>query len=89
MQTWSRGKERGCAEPQSCQQSWVMLLVTNLLFASVRICAEEMGLECGSSQGKQLNPISVLCRANKLTAGDKRQVKLTAKSPAVVWGRVQ
>lgn len=90
VQTWSRGKERGCAELHSCQQSWVMLCLSHTCCSLLcRSVAEEMGLECGSSQGKQLNPISVLCWANKLTAADKGQVKLMAKSPAVVWGRVQ
>lgn len=72
-------------------------LVARLLLPSV-ICtalalsspvAGQLSLECGTGQGKQLNLIAALCWTNKLTTGDKGQVKLMAGSPVLLWVRVQ
>lgn len=72
-------------------------LVAHLLLPSViwttlglsSAVADELSLERDKHQGKQLNLVVALCWTNKLTSCNKGQVKLMARSPVLLWVRVQ
>lgn len=68
------------------------LLLPSVIWTALALSgavADELSLERDKHRGKQLNLTVALCWTNKLTSCNKGQVKLMARSPVLLWDRVQ